>query len=128
MEINLFSREIELIKVSDNSLQFAPDYTGRAVLQDNKAYFINSTDGFLICLHEIFHYYIYRAGFDNLTSFSKENICDMFATCIDQLMLENGEDIIERIKQFVDNDTIDVEELLFGEEENTVREDKEEPA
>jgi len=99
MIIYLLGKEIGLVKVEDNAEKLDTNAAGLAAYDENKAYF-NGNDSYQTCLHEIFHFYIYRIGLRQQQSYTKEIACDLFAACISQLMAENGNDILERIKSF----------------------------
>ena len=101
MKIKLISREIELFKVGENASKLDARLTGTVIYKENRIYF-DGENPFHTCLHEIYHFYIKRIGFNQLEEFSREVICDMFGTCIEQLMLENGNDIFIKLKQFAE--------------------------
>jgi len=99
MKINLFSQEIELVKVEDNANKLNTSACGYACFLENKAYF-DGYDPFWTCLHEIMHFYINRVGLNQVGNYNEEVLCDISSRFITQLMLENGEDILQKIKQF----------------------------
>jgi len=101
MKIKLFARDIEPIKVDDNSRQLDTSLVGVCKNYENKIYFDNSHP-FVTLLHEIKHTHIFAAGYSQLNSYTREGVCDTFAACIDQLMLENGNDIFIKLKDFAE--------------------------
>jgi hypothetical protein len=101
MIIRLFARDLELVKVDRNSEKLKTECIGRSVFAENKAY-IDGNEGFNTALHEIFHFYIHRSGFEQTENVTKEMACDMFATCFEQLIFENGDGILLKIKEFAE--------------------------
>ena len=99
MIIKLFARDLELIRVDENAKNLDLGCAGKTFYTENKAYF-DGDNAFNVCLHEIFHFYIERAGFNQMEEFSKEVVCDMFATCCEQLILENGDDFFIKLEKF----------------------------
>jgi hypothetical protein len=99
MKIYLLSREIKIIKVDDNSSKLETQNTGIAIYAENTIYYDNQ-EPFQTILHEIFHFYIKRVGLNQMKQINIEVICDLFSSFIFQLICENGEDIMGKIKKF----------------------------
>jgi len=53
-------------------------------------------------LHEIRHFYITKNGLSQLGHISEEVDADMFASCVEQLIIDNGIDIFKKLKDFVE--------------------------
>ena len=103
MKIKLLSREIALLKVDKNSKQLNTKDIGRVLLYDNEIYF-DGSDPFSVLLHEIMHMYLSHTGNDRRSNYVEEDLCDVFGKAIEQLLLENGDNIIKQLKEFANED------------------------
>jgi len=99
LRIKLLSREITLIKVDENSKHLDTASTGKAKVYKNEIYF-DGSDPFPVLLHEIAHMFLFNSGNDRRKDYTEEQICDMIGKIIEQLLLENGDDIIKQLKEF----------------------------
>lgn len=101
MIINLFSREIEIIKVDDNAERLNPELLGSAVYSNNTIY-VDGDDKFHTILHEIVHFFLKYSGHNQQRKFTPEVMCDIFGYVIVQLMIENDGEILDAIKEFAE--------------------------
>ena len=101
MKIKLMCRDINLIKVDNNSSKLMTRNTGTAIYSENAIYF-DGESPFETCLHEIFHFYLERIGINQMETIDKEVMCDLFSNCINQLMIENGKDIFIMLRAFAE--------------------------
>ena len=67
---------------------------------DTKQIYFSDFDSFYTVLHEICHMYLYLVGIDELKEIEKELACDIFGRTIYQLMFENGDNILAKLKEF----------------------------
>lgn len=98
MEIKLLCREISLTKVDKNSEHLKTALTGSSYACTGEIYF-DGDDPFPVLMHEIAHIWLYRCGYV-VNSYSEEQMCSITGKMTDQLMLENGDDIIVKLKEF----------------------------
>ncbi len=101
MTVKIFSNDIELIKIDEDSSKLEPANDGLADYQNNKVYF-NGYDSYNVCIHELLHFYLYFVGLGQMENFEVEIMCDICAKFISNLILDNGDDILYRIKTFVE--------------------------
>ncbi len=103
MKIKLLSREIKIVKIAIVSDKLDVNNRGIADKYSNEIYVLANSVMFKTILHEIKHLYSFWIGTEQLQEFDKEVDCDLFAACIEQLMLENGDDTFARLKRFAEN-------------------------
>jgi hypothetical protein len=107
MKFNLLSREIT-IKIEPES-RLNKDLLGRCLYAERKIV-IDDGEGlkYIAALHEIFHAYTYFTGIgsDDKSKISVETACDVFGTCLRQIILENGTDFFTRLDEFIKNEEV----------------------
>ena len=99
MKIKLLCQEIELIKVDENASVLKTQYAGLSKLYENKIYY-DGEDSFPTLIHEITHFFLFLTGNGNREDYTEEQICRLISRTIYQLLLENGDDIIKKLKEF----------------------------
>lgn len=102
MKIKLLSREVEINKVNGNANDLSPRNRGISFSYTRKISILKNEVSFNSLLHEIKHLYSTGIGIGQLEAFDHEVDCDMFASCIEQLILENGDDIFSKLKKFAE--------------------------
>jgi hypothetical protein len=102
VKIKLFCREIEIIKVDGNANHLNPHYSGRAVYDDTNRIYADGSNTFQTILHEVKHFWDWYAGIESMEQTPQEVNCNIFGFLVDQLMLENGADIFQRLKEFAE--------------------------
>ncbi len=106
MKIKLLSQEIEIVKITDESYKDlfveggCHDNWGLAHYDKNKIVLKNTVQSFRVVMHEIKHFWDDFIGNYQVESFTREQICDSFGALINDLILENGIDIFEKLYKF----------------------------
>ena len=90
-------REIEIIKIN-NTLNDSAD--ANSLLKQNEIQ-IQSDAPFFVVLHEICHFWIFLTARSELAEFNEEVVCDMYGMITEQLIIENGSDIIKQLWKFM---------------------------
>ena len=99
MVIKLFCQEIELIKIDKSATVLRPEYDGLARFSESKIYF-DSDNKFPVLMHEITHFFLFLSANGSREDYTEEQICCIFGRMLYQLLLENGDDIIEKLKEY----------------------------
>jgi len=101
MKIKLIGEEIEIVKIEDDEYKEldGDKNIGVSVYAKNKIV-INNQQSFEVLIHEMVHCWLYRIGISSIKLFSKESICDIIGSMINNLVRENGVDIIKRLERY----------------------------
>ena len=102
MKIKLLSREIEITIVNKNATELNPTCRGVSDNYNMEISVLKNNVSFSSLLHEIKHLHSHKCGVSQLDEITQEVDCDLFAACIEQLMIENGDDIFTRLKRFAE--------------------------
>ncbi len=103
MKIKILAREADIEVVQDGGLR-DNNLLGHCNVYRNHIEAIAGEDTFATILHEIAESYIYHSGFRDSMPLQKEAVCDVFSKIAETLMIENGQDIFERLKRSVEVD------------------------
>ena len=102
MNIKLLGRTVKITKISEVADKLTLRNRGVSLSYSKEIYFLDNMVSFNSLLHEIKHLYSSTVGVGQLEMFDHEVDCDMFAAAIEQLMLENGNDIFIKLKEFAE--------------------------
>jgi len=101
MTIKLLSRIIKINRIEDDISQLEPRLCGISLTIKQEIY-IDGSRPFTTLLHEIGHQYMTLTGRIENCQFNVEEFCDTYGFLIEQLMIENGDDIIKKLKIFAE--------------------------
>ena len=99
MKIKLLCQEIELVKIDTSAEILEPKYDGLARFSESKIYF-DSDNKFPVLMHEIMHFFLFLTANGNREDYTEEQMCCIVGRMISQLLLENGDKIIQQLKEF----------------------------
>jgi hypothetical protein len=101
-EIVYMGKKIRLQKVDTNSIsRLKPKYSGvQNPYNDSIIFQGNNFLSFENILHEITELHLSTTGVYEITEFNKEVLCTINGKVIEQLILENGVDIIKELWEF----------------------------
>lgn len=51
--------------------------------------------------HEIMEAYMRQVGIDQIGQIDKESVCNVFGSCVNNLLIENGTDIFKRLEEWL---------------------------
>ncbi len=96
LNIKILNRDFEIKFVEKNDMT-REDILGFSS-SIKKILTIGEEDRFATLLHEVAHPYLFHAGVDDTFPISKETFCDMFSKLVENLMIENGDDVFQKLK------------------------------
>ena len=100
MKIKLLSRDVELVYYEETPIH-DKELIGYCDGFNFKLYF-QKADAFATILHECMEFYLVHCGARYGAPYSKESLCDIPSKLIEQLMIENGDDIIKELKEYAE--------------------------
>jgi hypothetical protein len=96
LRIKLLSREITIQIIDENIKHLNPQLTGHLNYLPPEIY-VENKNVFITVLHELIHFYLNYSGHIFAREFSIETICEIFPYFLQQLIIENGIEVIEKI-------------------------------
>jgi hypothetical protein len=107
MKIKLLCRDIDIVIVSGGDFKKLLDKDdncncGMSIYSKNLITVERCNDSFIILMHEIAHFWQERIGHYNTQNYDKELVADCVGYLTNQLIIENGLDIFERLKKFAE--------------------------
>ena len=99
MKLKLLAYDVEIINVSSDANRLNNEFDGIIYPNERKIY-ITEDAHFSTYIHELVHFWVEYTGMHYIQQFNLESNCEITAKMIEQLILENGSDIIERIYNF----------------------------
>jgi hypothetical protein len=100
MELSLMARTVT-IHIAKYASQLSAKYAGTTYCVSRNIY-INDNVSLQMLLHELCHLFIYYGGGDSTIDYNQETVCNIAGLCVEQLMLENGDDIFKKLKDFIE--------------------------
>lgn len=95
MKIKLLSREFDVVL-----MDFSPkDNDGVSTYYDRQIHVKKGRQPFRVFWHEVAHQWINYTGQHKQESFNEEEVCDLISHVIDQLVIENGIGIFEKMHE-----------------------------
>ena len=102
MNIKLLAQKIEIVKVNEDAQLLNPNNAGVSLNVESKIA-IDGKDSFPTLIHEITHQFMYKTGQRFRNAFTIEDVSESFGFLTKQLMLENGNDIFQKLKEFAES-------------------------
>ncbi len=96
LTLKLLSREIKIIVLKESISNLEPRLTGKINYLPPEI-FVENKNVFITVMHELIHFYLNFSGQAFTSEFQVETVCEIFPYFLQQLIIENGQDILIKI-------------------------------